>query len=158
MTSLQGKVVFITGAARGIGAEVARRLRNKGAKLVLTDLDKAQLASLATELGADRVLTVVADVRNLTAMQTAADRAVERFGGIDVVVANAGIASYDSRCCRSTRRRSSGCWTSTCSVVFTPAGHPARADRPTWLSADRLVAGRIRGRSGDDTLRRDEGR
>lgn len=96
MTSLQGKVVFITGAARGIGAEVARRLRNKGAKLVLTDLDKAQLASLATELGADRVLTVVADVRNLTAMQTAADQAVERFGGIDVVVANAGIASYGS--------------------------------------------------------------
>jgi NAD(P)-dependent dehydrogenase (short-subunit alcohol dehydrogenase family) len=39
MTSLQGKVVFITGAARGIGAEVARRLHDKGAKLVLTDLE-----------------------------------------------------------------------------------------------------------------------
>lgn len=44
MTSLQGKVVFITGAARGIGAEVARRLHNKGAKLVLTDLSKSELA------------------------------------------------------------------------------------------------------------------
>ena len=96
MTSLQGKVVFITGGARGIGAEVARRLRNKGAKLVLTDLGEAELVALAAELGEDRVLTVVADVRDLSAMQAAAAQAVERFGGIDVVVANAGIASYGS--------------------------------------------------------------
>jgi NAD(P)-dependent dehydrogenase (short-subunit alcohol dehydrogenase family) len=97
MTSLHGKVVFITGAARGIGAEVAFRLRNKGAKLVLTDLDKAALDSLAAQLGGDeRALTVVADVRDLPAMQAAAGAAVERFGGIDVVVANAGISSYGS--------------------------------------------------------------
>jgi NAD(P)-dependent dehydrogenase (short-subunit alcohol dehydrogenase family) len=97
MTSLQDKVVFITGGARGIGAEVARRLHNKGAKLVLTDLDKAELTALAAELGGeDRVLTAVADVRDLPAMQAAAAQAVERFGGIDVVVANAGIASYGS--------------------------------------------------------------
>jgi NAD(P)-dependent dehydrogenase (short-subunit alcohol dehydrogenase family) len=96
MASLHGKVVFITGGARGIGAEVARRLRNQGAKLVLTDLDNAELAALAGELGEDRVLTAVADVRDLPAMQAAAARAVERFGGIDVVVANAGIISYGS--------------------------------------------------------------
>ena len=96
MTSLHGKVVFITGGARGIGAEVARRLRNKGARLVLTDLDKAELAALAAELGEDRVLTAVADVRDLAAMQAAAAEGVERFGGIDVVVANAGIISYGS--------------------------------------------------------------
>jgi NAD(P)-dependent dehydrogenase (short-subunit alcohol dehydrogenase family) len=96
MTSLHGKVVFITGGARGIGAEVARRLRNRGAKLVLTDLDKAELEALASELGEDRVLTAVADVRDLPAMQAAAAQAVERFGGIDVAVANAGIASYGS--------------------------------------------------------------
>jgi NAD(P)-dependent dehydrogenase (short-subunit alcohol dehydrogenase family) len=96
MTSLQDKVVFITGGARGIGAEVARRLHKKGAKLVLTDLDEAELTALAAELGEDRVLTAVADVRDLPAMQAAAAQAVERFGGIDVVVANAGIASYGS--------------------------------------------------------------
>ena len=97
MTSVQDKVVFITGAGRGIGAEVARRLHNKGAKLVLTDLGEAELKSIAAELGGDgRVLTVVADVRDLQAMQAAADQAVEKFGGIDVVVANAGIASYGS--------------------------------------------------------------
>ncbi|OBI69856.1 SDR family oxidoreductase [Mycobacterium sp. E796] len=96
MMSLHGKVVFITGGARGIGAEVARRLRNKGARLVLTDLDKAELAAIAAELGEERVLTAVADVRDLPAMQAVAAKAVERFGGIDVVVANAGIASYGS--------------------------------------------------------------
>jgi NAD(P)-dependent dehydrogenase (short-subunit alcohol dehydrogenase family) len=97
MGSLNGKVVLITGGARGVGAEVARRLRRKGAKLVLTDLDPAPLAELADELGGEaHVLTALADVRDLAAMHRAADAAVARFGGIDVVVANAGIASFGS--------------------------------------------------------------
>lgn len=97
MTTMQDKVVFITGGGRGIGAEVARRLHNKGARLVLTDLGDKELAGIEAELGGDqRVLTVVADVRDLPAMQNAAQQAVEKFGGIDVVVANAGIASYGS--------------------------------------------------------------
>ena len=97
MTSVNSKVVFITGGAHGIGAEVARRLHAKGAKLVLTDLDAEALADRSAELGGDeQVLTVVADVRDLAAMQAAAEAAVKKFGGIDVVVANAGIASYGS--------------------------------------------------------------
>src|ERR1700761_8236059 len=97
MTSINSQVVFITGGGQGIGAEVARRLHAKGAKLVLTDLDEAALAERSAELGGDEhVLTVVADVRDLAAMQGAAKAAVEKFGGIDVVVANAGIGSYGS--------------------------------------------------------------
>jgi NAD(P)-dependent dehydrogenase (short-subunit alcohol dehydrogenase family) len=96
MKPLNSQVVFITGGAGGIGAELARRLHHQGAKLVLTDLDEAQLEKLAGELGEDRVLTVVADVRDRGAMQAAADQAIDRFGGIDTVVANAGIASYGS--------------------------------------------------------------
>lgn len=97
MSSLHGKVVFITGGARGVGAELARRLRRKGANLVLTDLDEAPLAELAAELGGEaHVLTALADVRDLPAMQKAAEAAVARFGGIDIVVANAGIASFGS--------------------------------------------------------------
>lgn len=96
MKSANSEVVFITGGAHGIGAEVARRLHSRGAKLVLADLDEGQLKSVAAELGDGRVLTVVADVRDLSSMQAAAERAVQHFGGIDIVLANAGIASYGS--------------------------------------------------------------
>ncbi len=58
MSSVNGKVALITGGANGVGAEVARRLHAKGAKLVLTDLDEAKLKDVATRLGEDRVLTV----------------------------------------------------------------------------------------------------
>ena len=51
MTSLDGKVVLITGAGRGIGAETARALADRGAKLILTDLDEAPLKELTNELG-----------------------------------------------------------------------------------------------------------
>jgi NAD(P)-dependent dehydrogenase (short-subunit alcohol dehydrogenase family) len=96
MTSLQGKTVLITGAARGIGAETARHLSRAGARLLLVDLDEVGLKSIAAELDSDDVLTVTADVCDLDGMQAAVDQGLERFGGIDVVLANAGIASYGS--------------------------------------------------------------
>ncbi|HXS84599.1 MAG TPA: SDR family oxidoreductase [Mycobacterium sp.] len=94
MGSVKGKVVFITGGARGIGAEVGRQLYAKGAKLVLTDLDETALHDISSDLDGDRVLTLVADVRDLASMEGAMSRAVGRFGGVDVVIANAGIATY----------------------------------------------------------------
>ncbi len=96
MGTVAGKTVFITGGARGVGAEVARRLHARGARVVLTDLDVAPLTELVGQLGGDRVHSVVADVRDLEAMQSAAASAVDRFGGIDIVMANAGIATYGS--------------------------------------------------------------
>ena len=96
MGSVNGKVALITGGANGVGAEVARRLHDKGARVVLTDLDEGLLKEVAARIGEDRVLTVVADVRDLSAMQNAVDKGIERFGGIDIVVANAGIGTYGS--------------------------------------------------------------
>ena len=96
MASLRGKVVFITGAARGIGAGTARALVKQGCRVILTDLDAAPLQELAAELGADNALAQVCDVCDLEAMELAARAGVERFGGIDLVLANAGIASYGS--------------------------------------------------------------
>lgn len=95
MPTLSNKVVFITGAARGIGAETARALAARGSKLVLVDVDEAPLAELGLELG-DAAVTVVADVRDLDAVQAAVDEGIARFGGIDLVLANAGISSYGS--------------------------------------------------------------
>lgn len=96
MSSLAGKVVLITGAARGIGAGTARAVAAKGARVVLTDLDVAPLEALAAEIGEDKAVHVVADVCDLASMEEAVAQGVERFGGIDVVMANAGIASYGS--------------------------------------------------------------
>jgi NAD(P)-dependent dehydrogenase (short-subunit alcohol dehydrogenase family) len=75
---------------------VARRLHAKGAKLVLTDLDEPPLHDLAGDLTSERLLTLVADVRDFAGMQAAVSRAIDRFGGIDVVMANAGIATMGS--------------------------------------------------------------
>lgn len=96
MSNLRNKVVLITGGARGIGAATARALADRGARLVLTDVDAEPLAALGAELGPDVALTVVADVTDLAAMQAAVADACDKFGGIDVIVANAGIASYGS--------------------------------------------------------------
>ena len=95
MSKLKGKVVLITGGARGVGAETARRLVAQGAKVVLVDLDREPLAALESELGAHATSTV-ADVCSLEQMEAAVAHAVSTFGGLDVVMANAGIASYGS--------------------------------------------------------------
>lgn len=96
MPALENKVVLITGGARGIGAATARAIAAQGGKLILTDVDQQPLDELAAELGADTVLTVLADVTDLAAMENAVAAGVAKFGALDVVVANAGIASYGS--------------------------------------------------------------
>ena len=93
-TVLDGKVVLITGAARGIGASMARLLRQRGARLVLVDRDEAALTNLVGNLGNRDVVLISCDVNDFDAMQDAADTAAARFGGIDVVVANAGTEHW----------------------------------------------------------------
>ncbi|MCW3002557.1 MAG: family oxidoreductase [Conexibacter sp.] len=95
MSQLKGQVVLITGGARGVGAETARRLVSKGAKVVLVDLDREPLAELEAELGASAT-SIAGDVCSLEQMEAAVAHGVQTFGGIDVVMANAGIASYGS--------------------------------------------------------------
>jgi NAD(P)-dependent dehydrogenase (short-subunit alcohol dehydrogenase family) len=88
---LDGRVVLVTGAARGLGAEVARQAHAAGAHVALVGRRLAPLQELADELG-ERAAAFEADVTDLEALQRATDDAVARFGGVDVVVANAGIA------------------------------------------------------------------
>jgi NAD(P)-dependent dehydrogenase (short-subunit alcohol dehydrogenase family) len=96
MSKLKGKVVLITGGARGVGAETARRLVAKGAKVVLVDLDREPLAALEAELGPANATSIRGDVTKLEDMEAAVDHALKTFGKLDVAMANAGIASYGS--------------------------------------------------------------
>jgi NAD(P)-dependent dehydrogenase (short-subunit alcohol dehydrogenase family) len=93
---VSGRTVFITGAARGIGAAAAQRLHAKGANVALVGLEPERLAALAERLGERRAAWFEADVTDLDALQDAVAGAVERFGGIDVAIANAGIAFMGS--------------------------------------------------------------
>jgi NAD(P)-dependent dehydrogenase (short-subunit alcohol dehydrogenase family) len=88
---LAGTAVLITGAARGIGAELARKAAARGARVALVGLEPELLAAVADELGPEH-LWVEADVTDAAALDVAVQRAVDTFGGLDAVVANAGIA------------------------------------------------------------------
>jgi NAD(P)-dependent dehydrogenase (short-subunit alcohol dehydrogenase family) len=85
---LAGRTVLITGAAGGIGSETARQLTRAGADVALLDIEAAGLERLAEELGG-HAWWRRADVRSLPDVEAAVAGAVARFGGIDVVIANA---------------------------------------------------------------------
>lgn len=87
MGSIEGRVAFITGASRGIGASVAHALSDAGARVVLASRS-------GDDLGIDGALAQPCDVRDLTALEDLAAAASDRFGGIDIVVANAGVGAY----------------------------------------------------------------
>ncbi|HEX8189553.1 MAG TPA: SDR family NAD(P)-dependent oxidoreductase, partial [Pyrinomonadaceae bacterium] len=89
---IRDKVVLITGPARGIGAETARQLAARGARLSLVGLEPELLAALAAELGGGHVW-FECDVTDQSALERAVAGTVEAAGGIDVDVANAGVAS-----------------------------------------------------------------
>ena len=118
-----GRRSFITGAARGIGAATAERLHARGANVALVGLEPERLAENAERLG-DRAAWFEVDVTDLAALEAAVQGTVERFGGIDVAVANAGI-----------------------SFMGTLAASPGRAGR---ANAEREPARRLAHRPGGD--------
>ena len=87
MSSLEGKTAVITGASRGIGAAVARMLHARGVNLGLA-------SRAGGDLGLSNVVAQACDVRDLDALEQLCAATAERFGGIDIVVANAGVGAY----------------------------------------------------------------
>jgi 3-oxoacyl-[acyl-carrier protein] reductase len=85
--SLEGKTAVITGASRGIGAAVAHMLHDRGCNLGLASRS-------GSDLGLDRVVARPCDVRDLDALVELCAATAERFGGIDIVVPNAGVGAY----------------------------------------------------------------
>lgn len=88
---LNGKVALVTGAARGIGFETARQMHMRGASVAVLDLDAEEAREAAERIG-PRAIGLGGDVTDQSALMNAVAQIVEEFGGIDVAVANAGIA------------------------------------------------------------------
>lgn len=92
--ALKDRVIVITGATGGLGRAAAQALRDKGAKLALLDLNLDSLNAMVASLGGAEVAAGwVADVRSLDSLESALKEAAGHFGGIDVVVAGAGVSS-----------------------------------------------------------------
>ena len=91
MSALAGRRAFITGAARGIGAATARRLHSRGVSVALAGLEPDLLAAVARECGDAPWLEC--DVRDRGQVEDAVELAVQRLGGLDIVIANAGTAA-----------------------------------------------------------------
>lgn len=91
MLRFHDKVVLVTGAAAGIGEATARRFAEEGAQVVLADWNLGQAQAVAAELPAERVLAMQVDVSDLASVQRMVEATVARFGGLDVLVNNAGV-------------------------------------------------------------------
>lgn len=94
-----GKTILITGSARGIGAATAKKFHSHGANTVLVDLPIFQPIAetlIRDELTTDRAVFFGADITDWNSLQGCFKSAIERFGGIDVVVINAGIMESKS--------------------------------------------------------------
>ena len=88
-----GRVALVTGGASGIGRAIAERLAHAGASVVIADVDGERAEKVAATIGAERALAVEVDVTDETAVAAAFVDAALRFGGVDLVVNNAGFAS-----------------------------------------------------------------
>ncbi len=123
---LDGKVALVTGGARGIGFETARQLHLRGASVAVLDLDAEQAREAAERIG-PRAIGLGADVTDEGAMLAAVAAVVERFGGLDVAVANAGIAPPTVTTARTMPGEE---WRRVVDVNLIGAWHTARAALP----------------------------
>ncbi|MCI2420293.1 SDR family oxidoreductase [Saccharopolyspora sp. K220] len=128
MPNVSGKVVLITGAARGIGAQTARELARRGARLALVGLEPDELEAVAAELG-DGHFWAEADVTDADSIDAAVSRAAEQLGGIDAVIANAGIAPIGT-----IRTSDPRAFAKTIDVNLTGVFHTIRAALPHLIA------------------------
>lgn len=143
MARLDGKVAFITGAARGQGRSHAIRLASEGADVIISDIcgpagtnmirptspdDLAETVALVEAVGGGRVLSAQVDVRDAAALRELAQRGIAEFGHIDTVVANAGILVW-----AKTHELTEQQWQDVIDVNLTGVFHTVQACLPNML-------------------------
>ncbi|MCV7314424.1 mycofactocin-coupled SDR family oxidoreductase [Mycolicibacillus parakoreensis] len=149
MGSLNGKVAFITGVARGQGRSHAVRLAADGANIIGIDIcadiasngypmatreELDETVALVEEVGG-KIAASVADVRDFSALKTALDSGVERFGRLDIVCANAGIAAMGFR--ELSIEEELEMWTDVVDVNLVGSFHTAKVAIPHLIAGER---------------------
>ena len=94
ITSFENKTAFITGAASGIGLEIARTLLSRGSNVMMADIDAQKLSAAAAGLTnyADQIQTVICNVAQAEDIQAAADKTIEKYGKVHMVFNNVGVS------------------------------------------------------------------
>jgi 3-oxoacyl-[acyl-carrier protein] reductase len=136
-TPLAGHVALVTGAARGIGAAIARRLSGLGAAVMIGDLSEAPSAALAADLGGPAA-GVAMDVTDLGSFSAAAEQTVERFGNLTLLVNNAGVTRP-----AFVHRMTDADWDLVLDVVMRGAFNGFRAVAPWFRDRERSMPRRV---------------
>ena len=126
--SLAGKVALITGGGRGIGRAIAVAFAGAGAAVVCAARTRSEIEAVAAEIEAagGQALAVTTDVADLASVQKAVDETAARFGGLDILVINAGVSPGRSEVAESDPAS----WGQTLAINLTGAYHCARAAIP----------------------------
>ena len=125
MQRFVNKTVIVTGAASGIGRGVAERFSQEGANVVLCDIDEGKLQDVAGQLPADRTLGQRCNVAHFADVEALVAATVKRFGGLDVMVNNAGIAP-EATCRKCRWKTGARRWTPTSPASSTAAARRCR--------------------------------
>jgi 3-oxoacyl-[acyl-carrier protein] reductase len=137
--SIDGRVAIVTGAASGMGRATAHLFADEGARVVVADLGEERVQSVVAEIAAahgdDRVLGQVCDVADHDQLRGLVAATVERFGGIDIVVNNAGVALPNSMFAEDEAEYEEN-WATTLDVNITAHSRLVRLALPHLLASD----------------------
>lgn len=128
--NMTGKTVLITGASRGIGAEAGRVFADAGANVVLLARSRDSVTALAAEIG-DAALALACDVADYDQVAAAVQACVDRFGGLDVLIGNAGVIEPISRLASADPAG----WGQAIDINLKGVFHGMRAALPVMLAA-----------------------